>query len=142
DCRALARVVHPAPRHLPAAFSADGKLLATLTEAGRVHVWEIATGRQRLEFVARNRQGASTPAAFLPGDKTLAAWDGAGLSIRDLTTGKELRHDRLTAAETASFSPDGGRFAVQAGARSLRLQPTDGGKPVLVRLPNDAPQCP
>src|SRR5262245_46022294 len=51
------------------AFSPDGKALATLSQQGRLRLWEVATGKllQQVEH-----QGNCTSVAFSPDGKTLA----------------------------------------------------------------------
>ena len=120
------RTVQEREKHPPAvqsvAFSADGKLLASGGESGRVTLWSVATGEQ----VWSERVADSTvmSVAFSPDGKLLAA--GAGDTHRTVRPGIVKLWNVETKEEVASgepkgtvwgvaFSPDGKTLAVSGG---------------------------
>jgi WD40 repeat protein len=100
-----------------AAFSPDGKLLATAGGEWRIILWDPATLRRLAEFEGRG------PLAFSPDSKLLAGEGPADRSVRvwDVRSRKEVR--RLPAPQCASclaFAPGGRELAV-LNAFSRRL---------------------
>jgi WD40 repeat protein len=104
----------------PLAFSHDGKVLAVSEESSTfVSLWPLRMGA-RPKLLHSSPLDASNgrlpSAAFLPGDKQLATFDGETLVVWDVAKGKRLREDRLRSLEDApTFSPDGRLFAAQIG---------------------------
>jgi RNA polymerase sigma factor (sigma-70 family) len=100
-----------------AAFSPDGKLLATggYTTDSDVRLWDVATGKE-LRVIAA---GAIVPAvAFSPDGKVVAGGQGDGrVVLWDVATGKELRALKGATDSTSAlaFSPDG-RLLAAAGS--------------------------
>jgi WD40 repeat protein len=91
------------------AFSSDGRLLATPGHHGRVHVWDVHTGKLIREIehnVGSSVQGLD----FSPDGRMLAISGGeAFASLWDLATGAQIG-PRLTAGGRGAmvdFSPDG-----------------------------------
>ncbi len=100
------------------AISPDGKTLAAAGRDRVVRLWELATGKVRLELTDHQRPGVShlCKPAFSPDGKLLATGDSQGtLRLWDPRQGKPL----ATLAEPAgdihqlAFSPDG-RFLAAA----------------------------
>jgi WD40 repeat protein len=99
------------PDYLPAwaiAFSPDGRMLATPGQNGRVHVWEVHTGKLVREL-EQNVGTAVLALDFSPDGKMLAISGGeAFASLWDLATGAPIG-PRLTAGGRGAkvdISPD------------------------------------
>jgi RNA polymerase sigma factor (sigma-70 family) len=105
-----------------AAFSTDGRVLATGGYDLQVRLWEVATGREILSMPGHVRSVAAV--AFAPGGRVLATadggpessyWKGRGpQSVRfwDLATGREFARIEGHASDVSSlaFSQDGRRL--------------------------------
>lgn len=108
------------------AFSADGKMLASGGKEGTVRLWERDTGKELHRFEDNDNLGIVTAVEFSPDGKSLA-FTGAGVHVRDISTGKEIRtlgsrfDDRNFCL---AFSADGKK--VYSGVRN-RDGPKNGG---------------
>jgi len=91
------------------AFSSDGRMLAAPGHNGRVHVWDVHTGKL-LREIKHNVGTAVLGLDFSPDGKTLAISGGeAFASLWDLATGTQIG-PRLTSGGRGAkldFSPDG-----------------------------------
>jgi WD40 repeat protein len=98
-----------------AAFSADGKALASSSADGTLRVWDVATGREvRRWHDEQCRFGR--PITFLADGKVLLSADWRAIQLLDVTTGKTVR--RIEAGEPhqimdVTVSPDGKRVAAE-----------------------------
>jgi WD40 repeat protein len=111
------------------AWSPDGKMLAGGAKDGTVKLWEAATGKERLSFLAGPGKeqlgflgwGGVKALAFSPDGRRLAVATGSTITLRDAGTGKVLvtlegySHE----ADSLAFSPDGRRLASGGGEGEL-----------------------
>jgi WD40 repeat protein len=96
------------------AFSPDGKLLASGGVLGRVHLWDVARGKEVRELPY---SGTVRVVVFSPGARSLA-WGGSpatsatrGLSCFDLRQGKEIPPPRgMDHCDALAVAPDGKSF--------------------------------
>jgi WD40 repeat protein len=115
------------------AFSPDGKTLASCgaaernTQAGRVVLWETATGRVLRRMETAKNLG---PVAFSPDGRLLAAGDrGSAVNLWETATGRPLRtlEDQENGVESLAFSPDG-RMLALGGHRGVGLWDYEVGR--------------
>jgi RNA polymerase sigma factor (sigma-70 family) len=124
-----------------AAFSPDGKRLATAYADGFVRFWDVATGKQlatdlshvRLEGLMRIdevRRWDVRAVAFSPDGKRLVSAGGdTAVKVWDPATGKEVRAFHHTdAVLSVAFSPDGTILASGGGDEKVRLWDPATGK--------------
>ncbi|MBL1082359.1 hypothetical protein JK359_10250 [Streptomyces actinomycinicus] len=110
-----------------AAFSSDGRLLATADGARHVRVWDTAVQRRAGPVLT----GASGPLAFTPDGKYLVvAAASGGLRLRDLA-GRQWIGDRPgcregTAPSALAVAPAGTTIAVGCGDGSVTLWSLSG----------------
>jgi WD40 repeat protein len=94
------------------AFSANNRLLFACAGDGKVHVWDVAQGKERRQF-ALDDAAEVMDAAFSP-DGRWVAWAGreGGFHVHDLATGEKAFGIVGTASVSAlAFSPDGRTLA-------------------------------
>jgi WD40 repeat protein len=95
------------------AFSPDGKTLAGRAGCGALHLWEVATGKERAVCPDRDLRSGSTM-AFSPDGRMLALGDSDGvLRLCLAATGQELRRIRghRTGITCLAFAADGKTLA-------------------------------
>ncbi len=99
-----------------AAFSRDGRFLATAVSGGVLKIWEVVTWTRRNEFKNGHRDGVTT-LAFAPGgpllsgspDTTVLAWDMRPPRVAD-SVSLESAWDTLAAREVGESFRTEGRF--------------------------------
>lgn len=116
-----------------AAFSPDGKLLASAHAGGQVCLWDAGTGRRVGSFQADvPAQGA----AFSPDGRSLVVWTFNGVIVYDVATGG-IPRPRLAALTRAAVSPDGTLLATES--RGIKLWSLPGFAPVREIGPTHGP---
>ena len=121
-----------------AAFSPDGRFVATANEDGRLLIWEIATGRLHAELaklpVLVRRLAYSADGRHIAG----AAWDQA-IHVWDVQAGTErfVLRGHTDKVVSAAFSPDGSRIVSASLDGTARLWDALTGEPVAVMAPGD-----
>jgi WD40 repeat protein len=106
----ILRLKHQADHVTTAAFSADGRMVATGSQEGNVQIWETATGKAR--DLSPKHQGWIKAIAFSPDGKRLATgahdegrlWDVAGGIPRAIF---RYPNPLLRVVLAVAFSPDG-----------------------------------
>jgi WD40 repeat protein/serine/threonine protein kinase len=109
---------------LCAAFSSDGKLLAAGFQFQWVTVWEVGTGKVKLQFVQTPDMMNVFTVAFSPDDKSLAVGTDTGtVTLWEIDSGRRLAsfrgHTQMVPA--LAFSPDGRTLATGSGDKTVRL---------------------
>jgi WD40 repeat protein/tetratricopeptide (TPR) repeat protein len=112
-----------------AAFSPDGKLLATASLDGTVRLWETNTGQPYGQ--ALQHEGEVWVVAFSPDGNLLASGLDDGTSrLWEVTSGRPhgpaLQHTGRV--RKIAFSPDGKLVAAMCGGRTTRLWETETGQ--------------
>jgi WD40 repeat protein/serine/threonine protein kinase len=112
-------------RHVTAAFTADGRRLATGSVTGLVQLWDALTGEWQVD---RQDQAKKLNAlAFSPDDRRLvSASEDGQIHVRDAQSGETLLvlREPRGAVRALAFSPDGARLATGVEDGSLRIYET------------------
>jgi len=98
------------------AFRSDGKVLASGSDNGKVHRWDLAHDFKSLApFVTKSDSGHDEPVytvAFSPDGRILAAGGTGALSIFDANSGQLLRSKKMpSTVGRLAFAPDGNSLA-------------------------------
>jgi WD40 repeat protein len=110
------------------AWSADGRLLATGTRGGAIHLWDAATGKP--VPAPAGHDGGAKPSGFLP-DGTLAVHDDHGLWLwpaPPAKTGPKLAWAGKAYPGPPVLSADGKRFGAQLDSHEVALIETATGR--------------
>lgn len=113
-----------------AAFSGDGRLLATDGEPRSVRVWEVATGR--LVRTLKGLEEAARPVGFSPDGRRIlvASGDTPGTRMWDVESGKRIGAGAYPEAGSYTFSPDGQRL-LALNTEDIQLIATENGQPIV-----------
>jgi RNA polymerase sigma factor (sigma-70 family) len=119
-----------------AAFSPDGKQVATRSNGGTVRLWDPATGKEQHRMDCGSA-GEAYALAYSPDGKSIASSNMDGtILFWDPATGKEQR--RLSGHEKAvldfAFSPDGKRLTSLSEDGTIRLWNVAAGRPLRILL--------
>ena len=117
---------------MDAAFSPDGKRIATASWDRTARVWDAATGKEITTF--RGHADVVRAAAFSPdGAHVITASRDKTVRIWDASTGQEIMVLRGHNAEvtSAAFTPDGTRIVTASLDRTARLWDAKTGKEIL-----------
>jgi len=121
-----------AGRRVPgAAFSLDGKRLATSDMEKGVNVWEVATGRKMYQFPGHGRSGAIKRVVYItPDGRYLLSWSPNDFYLRkwDLQNGKAIVEHRIRPQGMQVPENDDENDDLQIGVaiKTLQLHSTDG----------------
>jgi WD40 repeat protein len=104
-----------------AAFSPDGKMLATSCGTAVIRLWDAATGKELRRLVSKSWD--ATVHVFSPDGTTLAVESGGEVSLKEVKTGRELRHFARQEGTVTSvvFAPGGKALAVGGQDPTIRL---------------------
>lgn len=104
---------------LAAAFSPDGRLIASADVEGEVKVWSARIGRQRVSHPMWTSGMALGPEAK---KAVTVQWDSS-ITLWDLESGANLQafYEPFQRSYNAAFSPDGSQFAVGGATKRVEI---------------------
>jgi WD40 repeat protein len=122
---------------LSAAWSPDGRLIATVGEGREVQLWEVHTGEQLFSFPAPLLSPGACPdmVAFSPDSRLLAApGPDREAKVWDTTTGREVLDLKGHTMDVwaVAFSADGKRLVTGSRDGTARVWDTSTGEQQLV----------
>ncbi|MEW6235875.1 MAG: protein kinase [Candidatus Omnitrophota bacterium] len=102
--------------NMPAAYSPDGKKIATGAINKTAKVWDAKTGKELITL--RGHSGPVASLAFSPDGRRIVTGGGMGdgtVKVWNANTGRELisLEGRSSSVKSVSFSPDGKRIIVE-----------------------------
>jgi WD40 repeat protein/DNA-binding SARP family transcriptional activator len=116
---------------LAPSFSADGRLMATLSGGDSVKLWSLRSGRPRGRPRSYSPAAGPTDVSLSPDGRTLAVTSTLGIEILDAATlrPRSTLPGTKTVRSLARFTPDG-RFVVGGSAQGwARLWSTETWRP-------------
>jgi RNA polymerase sigma factor (sigma-70 family) len=137
------KVALPIPRGYGLALAPDAQTLAITPHNGPIALWDLATGKLRLQLEGELARGGFG-LAFSPDGKTLATNatdpysddDATTVALWDAKSGEFLRRFRLPTRGVYAlrFTPDGRTLVTTGSEPVVRLWDAATGKPVLQGL--------
>ncbi len=121
--------------HGPAAVSPDGRLIAASDDAGRVRLWETATGRLLASLEGHPKRRSRCH--FHPAGKILATCSSGAIEFWDLATGaivSALSEHHAATTHSMTFSPDGNTFAATWRDGTIQIREVPTGKIITTML--------
>lgn len=105
-------------------FSSDGRVVATLSESGRIHLWDGQTGRKRGETTVRMSQRGSWFSSYLAmtaDGSRVTAVDRRHQEVLTLDTRTDTESHLVDVGNVVALTRDGQTLAVGLGQNRLRL---------------------
>ncbi|MFI5925859.1 NACHT domain-containing protein [Micromonospora sp. NPDC051543] len=105
-------------------FSSDGRVVATLSESGTIHLWDGQTGRTRAETTVRiSRRGpmAFSHLAMTADGSRVTAVDGLSEEVLTLDTRTNTESHLVDVGRVVALAQDGQTLAVDSGQDGFRL---------------------
>jgi RNA polymerase sigma factor (sigma-70 family) len=112
-------------RNMELAFSPDGKVLAASGDSARLHLWEVASGKER--FPSLGHEGSVNLIAFSPdGTRLVSSGQDGTLRTWDIARRQQLSLCEVKDYQVPVAMPDGQVLVWHRGAADFRLQDPAG----------------
>ena len=112
------------------AFSADGRLVAGITDRSTLYLWDIGTRQKLLQMQAQGGFGAAV--AFSPDGSRLATGGGDGATVRSLSGDLLAAMTGAGRLESIAFDPAGTRLATGGSDGTARIWDAATGEQLVV----------
>src|SRR5262249_16776452 len=110
-------------------LSPDGRRLITVGGNSRLHLWDVATGKEVRRF-PKERRSTTYAAVFSPDGRTFATGGATGFSLWQTSTGKRLHYEEMDTVYSLAFAPDGKTLAAYTLWNGPSLWDVASGKKV------------